>query len=671
MHRGAGAAAAGSDRLLSAVRGGDATRAREYLGVDARPRHADERARRRHHGAGRRRTCGRRPAARCRKRSCPSRRSRSSRFDTAVVGGRLVQVTPQPDFTFRARRGARGDHAEHAGRVPDQPEQPDRRVDAARGDSHDRAARAGRGRRVRRRGVRRVRRRDASSPSSTRFRTSSSGGRSRRRSALPGLRIGCLVGAPDTLDPIRRAVPVYSVNIAAVVAVQAALDDLDYLHDYLRQVDESKALLYAACDRLGLTYWKSDANFVLVSRRRSHRRAGRRRARARHLPARPLDRAGLRRLHPHRRPASSSTRAAASRDGRGPVRRARDRSPDDRDADRARDSGSTARGSYQVRTGIRFLDHMLELFARHGGVRSARSTPPAISTSISTTPSKISASRSARRSRRRSATGAASTAPATSSCRWTKRWRSPRSISAAGRTPSSTSRSRPPRVGDLQTELVHDFFEGFAIGARANVHVKVLYGRSSHHKIEAVFKAFARALRVACAKDKRLARMLPQHQGTAVIALIDYKAGNLTSVQEGARAIGADVFVPEAPDELARGARHHRAWRRPFRRDARARRRLDRGDPRARRRRPAAARHLPRHAVAVRGQRRGARPAGARPAVGPMLPAQRRREPTRTRVKVPHVGWNSARDCSATASIVDRRVRPARRCTSPTATSRR
>ena len=70
-----------------------------------------------------------------------------------------------------------------------------------------------------------------------------------------------------------------------------------------------------------------------------------------------------------------------------------------------------------------------------------------------------------------------------------------------------------PRVGDLQTELVHDFFEGFAIGARANVHVKVLYGRSSHHKIEAVFKAFGRALRVAVAKDRRLAGMLPSTKG--------------------------------------------------------------------------------------------------------------------------------------------------------------
>ena len=69
------------------------------------------------------------------------------------------------------------------------------------------------------------------------------------------------------------------------------------------------------------------------------------------------------------------------------------------------------------------------------------------------------------------------------------------------------------RVGDLQTELVHDFFEGFAIGARANVHVKVLYGRSSHHHVEAVFKAFARALRVACAKDRQLARALPSTKG--------------------------------------------------------------------------------------------------------------------------------------------------------------
>ncbi len=81
---------------------------------------------------------------------------------------------------------------------------------------------------------------------------------------LAGLRIGCLVGAPETVDAIRRAVPVYSVSIAAVTAIQAALQDLDHLNDYLRQVAESKALLYAACDRMGLSYWKSSSNFVLV-----------------------------------------------------------------------------------------------------------------------------------------------------------------------------------------------------------------------------------------------------------------------------------------------------------------------------------------------------------------------------------------------------------------------
>ena len=81
---------------------------------------------------------------------------------------------------------------------------------------------------------------------------------------LAGLRIGCLVGAPDTVDRIRGAIPVYSVSIAAVTAILAALQDLDHVTNYLRQVQESKALLYAACDRLGLACWKSAANFVLV-----------------------------------------------------------------------------------------------------------------------------------------------------------------------------------------------------------------------------------------------------------------------------------------------------------------------------------------------------------------------------------------------------------------------
>jgi imidazoleglycerol-phosphate dehydratase len=65
------------------------------------------------------------------------------------------------------------------------------------------------------------------------------------------------------------------------------------------------------------------------------------------------------------------------------------------------------------------------------------------------------------------------------------------------------------RVGDFQTELVEDFFQGFAQAARANVHLRVLYGRSTHHQVEALFKAFSRALRFAVSRDRRLRKVLP------------------------------------------------------------------------------------------------------------------------------------------------------------------
>ena len=70
-----------------------------------------------------------------------------------------------------------------------------------------------------------------------------------------------------------------------------------------------------------------------------------------------------------------------------------------------------------------------------------------------------------------------------------------------------------PLVGDFQTELVPDFFDGFARGAKANVHIKTMYGRSNHHKIEAIFKAFARAMRGACSRDERMRDLLPSTKG--------------------------------------------------------------------------------------------------------------------------------------------------------------
>ena len=87
-------------------------------------------------------------------------------------------------------------------------------------------------------------------------------------------------------------------------------------------------------------------------------------------------------------------------------------------------------------------------------------------------------------------------------------------VDFSGRTSTTVdTKVRTRLVGDLQAELVHDFFDGFSRGARASVHARVLYGRSSHHKIESLFKAFARALRAACWRDRRMARLLPSTKG--------------------------------------------------------------------------------------------------------------------------------------------------------------
>lgn len=82
---------------------------------------------------------------------------------------------------------------------------------------------------------------------------------------LAGLRVGALVGAPERLAPLRRVVPPYSLNACAAVALPAALDDREYFEVYVRQVDTSRGMLYSAFDRLGVKYWRSAANFVLVS----------------------------------------------------------------------------------------------------------------------------------------------------------------------------------------------------------------------------------------------------------------------------------------------------------------------------------------------------------------------------------------------------------------------
>ena len=119
-------------------------------------------------------------------------------------------------------------------------------------------------------------------------------------------------------------------------------------------------------------------------------------------------------------------------------------------------------------------------------------------------------------------------------------------------------------VGDFQSELLADFFDGFARGAKANVHVKTMYGRRNHHKIEAIFKAFARALRGACSRDERMREMLPSTKGLALIAVIDYKAGNLDQCREGVGVFGrGDVGYPR-PGDSSGGIEGGPAWRRPL-----------------------------------------------------------------------------------------------------------
>jgi imidazoleglycerol-phosphate dehydratase len=169
-------------------------------------------------------------------------------------------------------------------------------------------------------------------------------------------------------------------------------------------------------------------------------------------------------------------------------------------------------GSYEVSTGIRFLDHMLELFSKHGAFDLKLSAKGDLDVDQHHTVEDVGI---------------------VLGDLFTKALGDRRGINRAGYFVQTMDESlavvaidlggRPALVydqqvnvvyvGDLQTELLQDFFEGFANHAGANVHAKVLYGRSNHHKIEAIFKCFARALRYACSTDERLKDQLPSTKG--------------------------------------------------------------------------------------------------------------------------------------------------------------
>ncbi len=170
------------------------------------------------------------------------------------------------------------------------------------------------------------------------------------------------------------------------------------------------------------------------------------------------------------------------------------------------------RGQYEVSTGIRFMDHLLELFARHGAFDLKLKAKGDLEVDQHHTVEDVGialgeAFHSALGDKKGIMRAGYFVMPMDETLGLA-------AVDFSGRAAAVVNTQVKTRlVGDLQSELVDDFFEGFARGARANIHVKTIYGRSNHHKVEALFKAFARALRVACSRDKQLAKMLPSTKG--------------------------------------------------------------------------------------------------------------------------------------------------------------
>jgi imidazoleglycerol-phosphate dehydratase len=170
------------------------------------------------------------------------------------------------------------------------------------------------------------------------------------------------------------------------------------------------------------------------------------------------------------------------------------------------------KGRYDVSTGIRFFDHMLELFAKHGGFDltlkadgdldvDQHHTVEDVGIVLGQLVSKALGDRKGINRAGYFVLPMDETLAVVA-------------LDLGGR-PALVYKDlvKVRLVGDLQTELVEDFFGGWVNHAGANLHAKIMYGRSNHHKIEAIFKCFARALKYACSKDARLKDQLPSTKG--------------------------------------------------------------------------------------------------------------------------------------------------------------
>ena len=169
-------------------------------------------------------------------------------------------------------------------------------------------------------------------------------------------------------------------------------------------------------------------------------------------------------------------------------------------------------GRYEISTGIRFLDHMLDLFAKHGGFDLKLNAKGDLDVdqhhTVEDTGIVLGQLFAKALGDRRGINRAGYfVLPMDETLAVV-------ALDLGGR-PALVYQDRVKvrLVGDLQTELLEDFFGGFVNHAGANLHAKVLYGRSNHHKIEAVFKCFARAMKFACSRDKRLRGQLPSTKG--------------------------------------------------------------------------------------------------------------------------------------------------------------
>ena len=170
------------------------------------------------------------------------------------------------------------------------------------------------------------------------------------------------------------------------------------------------------------------------------------------------------------------------------------------------------RGRYEVSTGVRFFDHMLELFSKHGGFDLKLRAEGDLDVDQHHTVEDVGIVlgqlfAQALGDRKGINRAGYFVQPMDETLALV-------AVDLGGR-PALVYKDlvKVVRVGDLQVELLEDFFGGFVNHAGANLHAKVMYGRSSHHKIEAIFKCFARAMKYACSKDARLKDQLPSTKG--------------------------------------------------------------------------------------------------------------------------------------------------------------